>query len=270
MSEARAAGGGARSGAAGGAAAGRARCRPGAPAWRCALAAAAAATLALAGCDGSSAPTDTGAGPASLAVSASVASSGGGPSTSVRDAFLAADTLDLRLVRTQEEDVEVPEEDVVLDRSLAFDASEGSVAVPVRVTLETSPERFFLTLLLRRGPDALFDGRADVTLRAGRSADVEVPLEPVPAAVEASPDSMTFTAIPDTMQAEADVLFATGDTIPPSTLRSPPFWFSTDQSVITVLDDGRVISQGPGRAQARVFADGVGDTVFVDVSGQVQ
>lgn len=226
----------------------------------------AAATLALTGCGGPSGPSDAGDRPASLAVSAAFTGSPGDVSASIQDAFLAADSLDIELFRIVND-----RERVLLSRTLAFDPAGGQMSVPLEVSLDDSGDTWTLSLGIRRGPDQLFRGSTEVTLRPGLTSQAEVTLEPVAAAVEASPDSVTFTALSDTARAAAAVLFATGDTIPPTELRSPGVtWFSRDTLVVEALDDGRLVSTYFGSTVVDVYYGAGRDSVLVEVTGQVQ
>ena len=214
------------------------------------------AALLLGACgDGREAPTGIAEpGAASLAVEATIGPSDADPAATVRDAYRAADSLDLRLLR-------LADETTVLDRTLAFDPSGERTEVPLEITLEGASEDFLLDLTLRRAEDPLFRGSVDVTLRAGETAEVEVPLDPVPAGLLASPDSLRFIALGDTAAASAAVLFATGDSIP----GLAPAWSSTDPQVAESLSDGRFASVSAGRASAVASFAAFRDTVALVV-----
>ena len=230
----------------------------------------AAAGLAVAGCGDPSGPTDAGDRPASLAVSAAFTGSSGDVSASLQDAFLAADSLDVEL-RRPGADQELP----AVSRSVALDSGGGQMSVPLEVSLDGSSETFDLELTVRRGADALFRAFTEVTLRPGLTSQAEVTLIPVAAAVEASPESVTIAGLSDTVPTAATVLFATGDTIPPSALRSPGLtWSSRNPQVVEALDDGRLVSTYYGSTVVDVRYSGFddrgyygsgSDTLLVDV-----
>jgi hypothetical protein len=211
--------------------------------------------LAMAACDGAVGPEGDPAGLAGLALRASISPSGE-PTVSgaVRDAFLAADSVDVQLLRSSDEAT-------VLDSTFALDPSGGQAEIPVQISLESPSETFLLTLVLRSGTDPLFRGTAEVVLQVGSTADVEVPLEPVPVELLVAPDSVVFDALGDTVQAGASAVVATGDTVP----GVDAFWSSTDPQVLDVLSDGRMISLDDGEAGAAAFFGGATDTVDVRV-----
>lgn len=212
-----------------------------------------AALLAMAACDGAVGPEGE-AGRAGLALRASVSSGAPTASGAVRDAFLAADSVDVQLLRASDEAT-------VLDSTFAFDPSGDRAEIPVRVSLESTSETFLLTLGLRSGSDLLFRGTAEVVLQVGSTADVEVPLEPVPVELIASPDSVVFEALGDTARAVASAVVATGDTV----AGVDATWLGSDPQVLEVLSDGRLVSVDDGAARATALFGGSSDTVDVRV-----
>jgi len=234
----------------------------------------AAAALAVAGCGAPSGPTDAGDRPASLAVSAAFTGSSGDVSASIRDAFLAADSLDVQLYRVVND-----EEQYAVDRTVPLDSGD-QMSVPLEISLDGTTATFNLDLTVWRGADDLqaddlFRAFTEVTLRPGVTSRAEVTLIPVAAAVEASPDSVTIAGLSDTVPAAAAVLFATGDTIPPTALRGQGVtWSSRNPQVVEALDDGRLVSTYYGSTVVDVRYSGFGDrgyygsgsdTLIVDV-----
>ena len=235
----------------------------------------AAVALAVAGCGDPAGPTDAGDRPASLAVSAAFTGSSGDVSASIQDAFLAADSLDVQLYRVVND-----EEEFAVDRTLALDSGGDGMSVPLEISLDGTTETYDLDLTVWRAAgdlrtDDLFRAFTEVTLRPGVTSQAEVTLIPVAAALEASPDSVTIAGLSDTVPAAAAVLFATGDTIPPTALLSPGVtWSSRNPQVVEALDDGRLVSTYYGSTVVDVRYSGFGDrgyygsgsdTLIVDV-----
>lgn len=221
---------------------------------RAILAMVVAGGVAAASCDRApEGPDDQGSqGDASVAVAASLPA---GIQTGTEEVFAEADRLRVRLVRSSDEEV-------VVDRVLEFDPGAEETAVSVRVSLSGDSEDFALTVRVRRGDDPLFQGSADLTLVPGRTTEVEVPLEPVPAGVTILTEGpVVFQQPGERRQAEADVHFATGDPIP----GLDPGWSSRNPQVAEVTSDGLISASSPGETFVLATITSFADSLLVRV-----
>lgn len=193
------------------------------------------AVLAGTACEGT--PQDpSAADEAGLAVAASLPT---GSQTGVDDAFGKTDRARVVLLRTETEEA-------ALDRVLDFDPDRETTDVSVRLSLD-GPRDFLLTVRLLRGADPLFRGSTLVTLEPGRTNVVDLTLEPVPAGVVIRTDGpLVFQEPGETIQASADVVFATGDPIPSREAQ----WSSRNPQVLTASPDGLLTAQSSGETHA--------------------
>jgi hypothetical protein len=170
--------------------------------------------------------------PAALGVSFSLLgdqSAAGGTA----DAFDKANLLHLRVTRN---DV------VVKDTVVALLSGEQETRVRLNVQPEQEEESMQVAVELLADADALFRGSATVVVRSGGRTDTPIELEPIPAAIVASPPSARLSSLGDEIQLSAAVTFATGDTITGAVVQ----WSSENPSVASVTADGLVTAVSNG------------------------
>lgn len=152
-----------------------------------------------------------------------------------------------------------------LDQSVPFDADADEVRIPIQVPLRQTTETLLLQLDLRRDADAIFSGTAEVVLTAGQTAEIDIPLQPVVAAVSCGGPDVTLDAYGVTAQLSAAALFATGDTVPAAGIT----WSVGGESPVTVSAAGLVTAQSDGTATVTCASNGTTDTRTVIVSAVV-
>lgn len=223
----------------------------------------AAATFGLSAACG---PAPEGPDPSSEARVAVAASLPGSVPSAVADAFARTNRIRVQLRRLGADDDD-DEEVVVVDRTLPFDPNREVTDVSVRVTLTEGSEDFLLSVVLRRDDARLFRGSGTVTLSPGRTNTAEVNLSPIPAGVVIRTDGpVVISAGADSaVQAEADVVFATGDAIP----ELPVDWFSRNGQVAEVSSDGRIFPGSPGETHVIARHTPFRDSIRVEVLEQI-
>lgn len=161
-----------------------------------------------------------GAGGAHVALTVDASQLAGSPA----DAFDRTDRIRIALVDPgSSETVFVEERDF---------APGGSVTrVRVEVELQGSAGTLALGVQLSGSGEILFVGGGTVDLQPGQTTEAPVSLEPVPAAVVASPVA-DFTAYGQTRALSAAVVMATGDTIP----GERAIWTSANPLVVAVQE----------------------------------
>jgi uncharacterized protein YjdB len=190
-------------------------------------------------------PTD-----ASLAIAMSASATMRGDAAA---AFDRADRARIQLIRSNG--------DIVFDEEIELPAAGEERAVDIEVELASERETFQLrTQLLFQG-QVLFDGTVTITLERGGTASVDVPLEPVPAALDVPATAGPITAIGGTLQLAGAVVLATGDTIDDATIT----WASLDPGVATATSGGFVTAVAEGEARIRARHEEREDTVVVTV-----
>jgi hypothetical protein len=156
-------------------------------------------------------------------------------------------------------------EETRLEQTIAFDAAAEEVRVPIQVPLRGTTETLVLQFELRRNTDAIFQGSAEVTLTAGQTAEVDMPLQPVVAGVSCGGTDVLLDAYGATAQLTAAALFVTGDTVPSAGV----VWSAASEAPITVNDAGVVTAQRDGTATVTCAAGNGTDTRTVVVLAAV-
>lgn len=160
--------------------------------------------------------------------------------------------------------------------------NEASGALLTEETLEVVPEeegirlrlnidlgeedrlRVLVSVVLLENNLVLFRGSFVTELVRGRAASGDVPLNPVPASLQASgPDRLT--SLGETSQLSATLLMATGDPIPEAAVT----WTSLDQGVVQVDDTGLATAIAEGTARVVARSQGLSDTLTIQVAAVV-
>ncbi|MGH7460532.1 MAG: Ig-like domain-containing protein [Longimicrobiales bacterium] len=135
----------------------------------------------------------------------------------------------------------------LLVTSQAF-APAAENRVQIEVDLENEIEPLVVIGALLQGNSPLFAGIATVQARRGEVNSTSVVLVPIPNRVSVSAPPATLTALNETANISAAVLFASGDTINGAALT----FSSSNAAVATVDGTGRVTARNDGTAQITV------------------
>ena len=190
------------------------------------------------------------AGPATVALAASVNLSSGGSS----EAYQKVNQLSVRFLAggTQR-----------LSQIVPFDPGASQTVIPLQVPLEDVTESFAIELSLLAGSQPLFQGSGTVQLSAGGTSQVAVPIEPVVSGVTCAGPPFhvaVYNAARGPMTAAA--LFATGDTAPNVAID----WSSSNPAIATINQvDGVVRGLQDGTATATCSARGFSSTREIQV-----
>jgi hypothetical protein len=152
--------------------------------------------------------------------------------------------------------------ETVHDTTVTF-TPDAEVTVSLSIPMRSSRAELQLSLALFSGADSIFTGAATADLQAGQTTQAEVALNPVAARLSLG-DSITMTALGDTIPLGGNVVFATGDIIPDRSIT----WTSSDTSVVTVVD-GAVVSHKEGQAQLHATSGTLTGTRDVRVAAVV-
>jgi len=213
--------------------------------------------LALAGSGCLDSPTDGQEGASHLTFDLALATPPGGPARSTEEALQKVDRLRIQVRRTDDESL-------VFETEVTVDASDAELVVPLSIQLGTGALDAVVSVQLRRGSDALFEGSAQATLRAGPGDPVEVAVDPIPAGVAMEPIEDPLQ-IDQVVQLEGAVLFATGDEIDGLT----PVWSTLDPEVVDVTPDGTLTALARGEARVRASFGAFSETGTVMVGAPV-
>lgn len=155
--------------------------------------------------------------------------------------------------------VQVASGTLLVDETLAVTSTEQEIQLRVDVPLDELETGASLLVEMSRGADLLFQGEDSFTLERGRTTQVQVTPQPVPAGISFPTSPAPLESLGDQVQLEAAVVFATEDVIPGLV----PTWSSLDPEIVDVSEGGLAVAMGPGTA--RVQAAHAGLTAILDV-----
>ncbi len=135
--------------------------------------------------------------------------------------------------------------------------------IRVGLTIESDERIAGLGIAARLGTadDDLFQGGTIVGIVPGEPVRAEIPLLPVPALVDAAPDTVIFASILDTVALASSVLYASGDTV----TGAFGLWTSADPAIVAVTPTGIAVALTPGQTVLETRLDTLFDTVVVQV-----
>ncbi|MDR0787964.1 MAG: hypothetical protein LBG44_08880 [Gemmatimonadota bacterium] len=138
-----------------------------------------------------------------------------------------------------------------------------SSRVRVRIPVGDQPESGWIYTELLRGEDILFTAAADeVYLEADSLSEVRLQLNPYISRVVIAGDSILTATRGETLELNAALLFATGDTL--------PFWWgraswTSSKDSIAFVENGTVFLNASGTAIIRAEYEGVSDEIQLTV-----
>jgi hypothetical protein len=204
--------------------------------------------LALAGCTDFLA--DPAPPPATIALSPVVLTDAGA-------AFDQADRIDVRVTRG---------EIIVADGNFDFSATGSETRISVEVEIDEDEESLGLEVTLRSQGDPLFTGSGSVLVRRGQTNPAEITLEPVAARIDADPTSLLLTALGETAQLSAQVVFATGHPVPGRTVT----WSTGNPGVVQVTSTGTVTAIAEGTTSLTASSGSLSAEVPAEVRQAVE
>ncbi len=151
---------------------------------------------------------------------------------------------------------------VLLDTTVVFASGQSQIALALRLPNPTATIQVSVELL--SGGQALFSGSATVSAKRGATVAVPITVAPVIAGVGA-PDSVTLTALGDTLRLRGVAVFASGDTVTGTVVT----WAGDNDSVMRITPDGLVTALREGLARAMATYQGVTKTTRVRVQAVV-
>lgn len=217
--------------------------------WRAASVLSLAAAGAVAGCD--TLLTEPAPGAAEVRVSFAVEGVDAGGTAA---AFEKADRVFLRFTRP---------DSVQRDTVVRIAPREG--VARARLVLDTKERVKALGVYaqLRRGQAPLFEGARVIRVEVGEPTSAEIALTPVPFALRADRDQVTFQQPGDTVHLASALLYATGDVL----AARAGTWASTAPDVVFVTQSGIAAARKKGQALLVVSHGTLADTVAARVEG---
>ncbi len=173
------------------------------------------------------------------------------PLRGTEGAFGKVNRLALRFVRPDQS---------TRDTLLFAQPLNGRLRAGVALDAEERVSALGIQAELRRGPLPLFQGGAIARIEPGVPTSAQIPLQPVPARVLASQQTITLS-LGQSVQFSSAVLYATGDTIE----NLAGTWTSTGPTIVAVSPTGLALAQGRGVADLIVAFQGLADTVRATV-----
>ena len=138
---------------------------------------------------------------------------------------------------------------------------DGNVRVALAVESDEQIPGLGLAARLGTVSDDLFQGGTVVAIVPGEPVRAEIPLAPIPAALQADRDSLLFQSVLDTVVVEAVALYATEDTVDGVL----GLWTSADPAIVSVTPTGVAVALVPGTTVLRSRLDTLVDSVIVEV-----
>jgi hypothetical protein len=166
-------------------------------------------------------------------------------------AFSKVSTLHLRFVRADESSRDT----VLFVRPL-----EGRLRAGISLETDERISALGVQAQLAAGPLPLFSGAAIVPIDPGAPTTAQIPLQPIPARVLASQQTLTLAPLETALLSSA-VLYATSDSIE----GLAGAWVSLDPTVVTVSPDGIALGQNRGTTELVVTFANLSDTVQATV-----
>jgi hypothetical protein len=188
-------------------------------------------------------------------IAVTLASSAAVRSSDPAAAFDKADAARVRVLR---------EANLVLDTVVAFAPAE-EVSLRVAIDMREGQRVHRVEVELRRGADVLFQGSTTTTLTESQTTKAEVALTPVAVGIQLPATVAPLTAIGDTVTIAGTTVFATGDALEGMTLT----WSSSNTSVATIDNSGRITAVGEGTTQIQAVAGTLTATVPLQVAATV-
>lgn len=176
-------------------------------------------------------------------------------------ASIAAAGADAARITVERASEDSPEE-MVVDTLLPLPTDGETVRLRLALSGSLVGASLRVGVELLAGSAAVFRGSATATVRESGTTVVDLPLQPIVAAVRVEADPPTLTALGDALDLTGEALFASGEVVPGVTLS----WRALDGGVVEVNGAGRATAIGEGEARVEGSYDGQADTVRLVVA----